>query len=553
MTECGFCSGPLTKDEKNVRCENKMCPISTSGFHPANEHKKYVSRLRKALKDEKKGVFPMYQETGGYIPMERADRKGISREALEGDKNALRKIRNGFYTRDEWKAFSRREKLYFYQFVSDRLTNYGYYKKNKDPYLSKIRKHLGNNDPGEAIKMANLIIRRSGMEAGKEYTEKQLADMRKRRLGMMNPRLKEGDETRPRKAKKPEDRKDDEDSGPADKEAGRGVGGEEAPSPGSPEFIGPIPPDERREEEREEGEKEREEEAGGAGTGIIYVRVKNSSEKTAKNVSIDSDLTEDGPFIIGPKKSVKFALRIGIGEDTTITCTSSTHVSEPTERDVLLSGKRTRTVVSFVLKEPDKGKGKEDEEKEHDKRKKGIKKARMDYLHGGGGFQGVIWSIFLFIIGVIISAIMGQIWFTIAFIAFAVYTWIPPTETSVGMGKRVEKVRDSFMKRIESARTKEEEKELYEEMRNALEAEKIVGDFKISKLFTDSRQYGREFMREFFKGLGFLFLMVAFVFSAVPFAPVIGIIIGFAGYFQLGGSDYYSEGLEGPPWKKRKK
>lgn len=165
---------------------------------------------------------------------------------------------------------------------------------------------------------------------------------------------------------------------------------------------------------------------------------------------------------------------------------------------------------------------------------------RNDYM------RNVLEMILLLIVGVIISALLGIWQFVLAFLFFAVHVAIPPSQMSLGVAEDLKKVKERYERLIRDAeakgRSEEEIDRLYKRMETELSTERIIGEFKFGKMFNPNHSYGREFVRELFKGFGFLFLAIAFIFAPIPIAPIVGIIIGFFGYFMLGGHDYHEGG-----------
>jgi len=162
---------------------------------------------------------------------------------------------------------------------------------------------------------------------------------------------------------------------------------------------------------------------------------------------------------------------------------------------------------------------------------------KLHWMDKPGGHVGnILIPLVLIVLGFILSAILGSVLFVFAFLALGVSYGIPTPETGKSVLEREKKIRKSFQEQMKNAETEEDRERLSTEMLNAVKVEDIIGSFKGKERF---EMHSRVFFKDFFKAVGIILMSSAFVFSAFPMAPVIGIIIGFVGYFTLGGSDYH--------------
>lgn len=161
-----------------------------------------------------------------------------------------------------------------------------------------------------------------------------------------------------------------------------------------------------------------------------------------------------------------------------------------------------------------------------------------------------IWTLpILATAGFIISAILGSMWFVFAFISLGVSVTIPKPLSLKSVAEEIERIKKFYQRRIEHVerRPGNEEKKariiaaLVERMEAEIKIENILGEIKFEKLRDPRHAYGAGLLKEFFKGLALLLFSIGFVVSNIPLAPMVGIIVGFAGYFYLGGSDYHRE------------
>jgi len=303
------------------------------------------------------------------------------------------------------------------------------------------------------------------------------------------------------------------------------------------------------------------------GHGRIIVKVKNDSEKTAYDVVISCSGEPNSPsYTVRKGKSVLHPFDVRWNTFHTVICSSSSHDLEPDEEEVVIKASETRKNhwrvhnpierKNFTLKTKKK---REDIGKIVKEKRLKIRKGRGDYLNRILGTLGLL------TVGFIISAIIGSPWLVISFLAFGAHVAIPPTDIGRGVSKKMHAIKkkyESLIEQAEKSYEKDREKRdkiidgLYKRMESELRVETmvdrtstlpVVGNVRGFKNFKipSSKHAGREFGREFLKAVGFISMMVAFVWSTIPLAPVVGIIIGFAGYFLLGGSDYHIEEKKG--------
>lgn len=270
----------------------------------------------------------------------------------------------------------------------------------------------------------------------------------------------------------------------------------------------------------------------------IIVTVKNESKWLANGIIIScSTVGPTLPRTLEKGRTFRYPFDVEYNKRYVVSCSSTTHKVEPDEQEVdtrRKKGSGKEFPITFVLKE------KEDIEKKIGapvkKAKLGVRKDRQAY------YQAVLYPLLLLMVGVIVSAILGSAFFVFAFLSFAVSKGVPSPEVGRDIVAKLEDVKKRYQALIERAERSREPREiidrLYKRMESEIKVEAIVGKFEWKKIVTTSH-YGRGFVKEFFKGLGFLFLALAFILSPIPLAPVIGIIIGFFGYFSLGGSDYH--------------
>jgi len=288
------------------------------------------------------------------------------------------------------------------------------------------------------------------------------------------------------------------------------------------------------------------------GKGKIFIIVENPTNRDAFGIEVSCGGVSVGHAAgasyngtVRRGKTRTFVQVVDFDVPNTVTCSSSSHEVEPDAKNVTVKPRRGGVgsgTVSFKLVKTEKDK--RSAGKLARGKISGIVKGKKDYQ------KRALSSIFMLIAGFMVSAILGIVWFIFAFLAFAAHLLIPP-ETGENVREKIESIRDSYERRISEAekskRDKEEIDRLYGRMKTAIEIEAVVGKLSFRGVFgarMHKTYYGRGFLKEFFKALGFLFLMIGFVWSPIPLAPVIGIIVGFAGYFMLGGSDYYKKSSE---------
>lgn len=279
-----------------------------------------------------------------------------------------------------------------------------------------------------------------------------------------------------------------------------------------------------------------------AGQVVVNVKVSNRSESDARNIVVNCPgaISSSGPnpnfdavgYLEKGKEDNTVFFIVNLHAAVRLSCKSSTHRVAPEDYRVRLEPRFRLPEYEFKLEGEKEGEGARAAFRE---KRGALRKERRAYF---GRTTGVIMYL---IAGFIISAVLGVWQFTIAFMCFAVHHGIPPTDVGRSVSIRMERIKKMYEDEIARTDDPDERRRLIKEMKDRLETEKILGETKWMGTIPASRHAGREFMRELFNALGFVFLSSAFVFSKVPLAPAIGILAGFAGYFMLGGGDYHKK------------
>ena len=280
---------------------------------------------------------------------------------------------------------------------------------------------------------------------------------------------------------------------------------------------------------------------GPGGSGEIKVRVSNTSQWAARGVIVSVDTFQSLPFDVREKRTATMVFRMP--DDTTyeVLCRPpSTHsVDGDNIKDVAVRKRVSSVSVRFNLKF--KGFRKTPDEIVRGKKYQ-IRQARRDY------WQRAVKSILLLLVGVMVSAVLGSMWFTLSFIFFAVHFGLPPAPGWRQFQKNLEEIRERYEGYIRGAQARGGDDKLidrlHKRMEQEMKAEQMTRQTRWFGIQPDTPHAAREFLRELFKGGGFFCLSMGFITSVIPAAPVIGIIVGFIGYFLLGGKNYH-RGKEG--------
>ncbi|MEM5798901.1 MAG: hypothetical protein QXP39_02535 [Candidatus Aenigmatarchaeota archaeon] len=144
--------------------------------------------------------------------------------------------------------------------------------------------------------------------------------------------------------------------------------------------------------------------------------------------------------------------------------------------------------------------------------------------------KNIVESLTLIIIGLIISTLLGNFWFILAFLCWGISVNMPEPQNIGAVKEKMEKIRGEYQTRMEEAKTEEERADIAQQMRAEIEVEKIIGEIGLRNMVGIGI-----LSKQFLRALGAFFLGLAFLLFGAPLAPIIGLIILFASYFLIGG------------------
>lgn len=131
-------------------------------------------------------------------------------------------------------------------------------------------------------------------------------------------------------------------------------------------------------------------------------------------------------------------------------------------------------------------------------------------------------------IGLGISALLGNMWFVLAFLLWSIYSIIPGPMDIKAVQNRLEMLKRNFDKRLKKAATDTERKNLMKRMEVEMGIWKILGELNMRNV-VGGGTIGKEAARVF----GCIFFVLGFVTSAIPSAKPLGLIVAFVTYFMI--------------------
>ncbi len=149
----------------------------------------------------------------------------------------------------------------------------------------------------------------------------------------------------------------------------------------------------------------------------------------------------------------------------------------------------------------------------------------------------IIGTVSWLVIGMIISVIMGSVFFSLAFICWALYNIMPSPKDFANINKtisgRIAEVRRNYEDKIRRANSEESRANLLKQMELDLKMKEIVDWDLLERMKMKGVVGTGTIAKEIFKILGWALFAYSFASSNVPFAKPLGIIIAFIAYFSI--------------------
>ena len=151
----------------------------------------------------------------------------------------------------------------------------------------------------------------------------------------------------------------------------------------------------------------------------------------------------------------------------------------------------------------------------------------------------VLPSVYFAVGGLVVSGLLGSPWFFFAALAFGLSVILPSPESIKAIHDRAEGIKRAYESSIKDARRRkasaEEIRNLIEGMKAEVELETLLAEAdKEKNVIGLGKATGIILAKESLKMVGFLILIVSLLINRViPFAGLVGLIIGFVAYFSI--------------------